>query len=451
MLLILTAETEVLLEKLISYSIVIFVILLSVYVYVKMKKKGYKKVEKNIKKAKEMGLYEPISLHPVVNTELCIGSGACIKACPEKDILGIVGGQAKHVNTSRCIGHGACFHACPMSAISLVMGTETRGVELPHINSNFETNIPGMYIVGELGGMGLIKNAVEQGRQAVENITGILKNSINADYDIAIIGAGPAGISGTLTAVKNKLKYITLEQDTIGGTVYSFPREKIVMTSPMYLPLFGKVKLTTTSKSELLNLWNSVIEKNNIKINEQERVISVDKHNDVFIVETSIQKITARKVLLAIGRRGSPKKLSVIGEEKEKVFYRLLDPEIIKNKKILVVGGGDSAIESALLLNESHNKVTLSYRNNVFNRIKEANFEKINKAIDEQKIEVLYNSKVIEIKDKSVVLNFSDNSSQIEIENDLVYVFVGGELPNAFLDKIGIKITKRFGEVILKH
>ena len=138
-------------------------------------------------------------------------------------------------------------------------------------------------------------------------------------------------------------------------------------------------------------------------------------------------------------------------EEKEKVFYRLLDPEIIKNKKILVVGGGDSAIESALLLNESHNKVTLSYRNNVFNRIKEANFEKINKAIDEQKIEVLYNSKVIEIKDKSVVLNFSDNSSQIEIENDLVYVFVGGELPNAFLDKIGIKITKRFGEVILKH
>ncbi len=138
------------------------------------------------------------------------------------------------------MGHGACFHACPMQAITLCIGTEKRGVELPHLSPEFETNIPGVYIAGELGGMGLIKNAVEQGKQAVEYLSRKIKSSHKAQYDVAIVGAGPAGISATLSAAKAGLRYLTLEQDSLGGTVFNFPRAKVVMTSSMELPLIWK-------------------------------------------------------------------------------------------------------------------------------------------------------------------------------------------------------------------
>ncbi|MFH0736085.1 MAG: NAD(P)-binding domain-containing protein [bacterium] len=446
-----TSSIEVILENFLSYFVILIFVFVSLYVYIKAKKKASKVIEKKIIKAKEMGLYEPVSLHPVVNPEICIGSGACIKACPEKDILGIVNGQAKTVNASRCVGHGACFHACPMDAISLFIGTEKRGVDLPHVNADFKTNINGIYIAGELGGMGLIKNAVEQGRQAVENISKSLKPSVSADYDITIIGAGPAGISGTLAAVKNNLKYITLEQDSLGGTVFSFPRAKIVMTSPMFLPIYGKVKLTSTTKTELLNLWREVIVKNNIIINENEKVLTVQRRDEIFEIETVNRKFTSKSVLLAVGRRGTPRKLGIKGEEKEKVYYRLLEPEIIHNQNILVVGGGDSAIESALLLADENNKVTLSYRSASFSRIKPGNAERIEKASSAGIINVVYNSSPLEIKDNSVILKLSETNENVEIDNNIVYVFAGGELPNVFLEKIGISVTKKFGEAILKH
>ena len=234
---------EVIIDNIIVYSVVFILVGVIFYFYIKLSKKKSHETTQKIEKAKEFGIHEPVSLHPVVDTETCIGSGACIAACPEKDILGIVNGQAHTINASRCVGHGACFHACPVQAITLCIGTEKRGVDLPHVSQSFETNIPGIYIAGELGGMGLIKNAVEQGKQAVENF--IRKKTANnkVQYDLIIVGAGPAGIAATLTAEKNGLKYLTLEQDSLGGTVFNFPRAKIVMTSPMYLPLHGKVNM----------------------------------------------------------------------------------------------------------------------------------------------------------------------------------------------------------------
>ena len=162
---------EVLLENTVSYFIILLMAGTILFYYLKKKKKKTITTYEKIEKAKALGLYEPVSLHPVVDTETCIGSGACIAACPERDIFGLVEGHVKVINASRCVGHGACFHACPVQAITLFMGTEKRGVELPHVSPDFETNIPGLYIAGELGGMGLIKNAVEQGKQAVENIS----------------------------------------------------------------------------------------------------------------------------------------------------------------------------------------------------------------------------------------------------------------------------------------
>jgi putative YpdA family bacillithiol system oxidoreductase len=297
--------------------------------------------------------------------------------------------------------------------------------------------------------MGLIKNAVEQGKQAMENIIRKMVRSSKAKYDVIIVGAGPAGISASLSAAKKGLKFLTLEQDSLGGTVFNFPRSKVVMTSPMELPLYGKVKLSETTKSELLDLWKDVLTRNKISINEQEKVESIEKHDDFFEVKTSKETYTANSVLLSIGRRGSPRKLDVPGEEKEKVSYRLLEPELVHDKKILVVGGGDAAIETALLLADENNEVTLSYRSDTFSRLKPKNLEKIIRAINERKIHVIFNSNLKEIKDDKVLLTV--NVSSLEIKNDLVYIFAGGELPIKFLEKIGIRITKKFGDPVLKH
>ncbi len=442
---------EVLIENIVTYLLVIAFIASLFYYYVKNHRKSTQSTRKKIAKAKELGFNEPVSLHPVINYDICIGSAACVAACPEHDILGIVSGKATTINASRCVGHGACFHACPVQAISLCIGTEKRGVDLPHISEEFETTIPGIFIAGELGGMGLIKNAVEQGKQAMSYLASKLRSKGNSKYDVVIVGAGPAGISASLEATKRKLKFVTLEQDTLGGTVSNFPRAKVVMTSPMDLPLYGKVKLSETSKTELLELWNEVLSKNNIAINEQEKVEKIEKQDDMIIVQTNKNHYTTKSVLLAIGRRGSPRKLDVPGEDKEKVFYRLLEPELIHNQKVLVVGGGDSAIENALLLVDERNEVTLSYRGESFARLKPKNLERINSYSKSGKVKVLLSSEVSEILDNSVILKVQDSPAPKVIENDLVYIFAGGVLPTKFLEEIGIKITKKFGEAILKH
>ncbi|MCL4509878.1 MAG: NAD(P)-binding domain-containing protein [Bacteroidetes bacterium] len=443
---------ETLLENFISYFMVACVAAIIIVWYVRRNSLKTKRTILQIEAAKKLGIHEPVSLHPVIDTNTCIGSGACITACPEKDILGMVNGQAHVINAARCVGHGACFHACPVQAITLCIGTEKRGVEIPHVSREFETNIPGLYVAGELGGMGLIKNAVEQGKQAVTFFLRKMNTKIETNYDLIIVGAGPAGISASLTAAKNKLKFLTIEQDTLGGTVYNFPRKKIVMTSPMDLPLYGQLKLKETSKPELLEIWKGVLQRNRISINENERVEEIGKVNNIFIVKSSKRTCTSKGVILAIGRRGTPRKLGVPGEEKEKVAYRMIEPELINDKKVLVVGGGDAAIETALLLAETNrNEVTISYRGENFSRLKPKNLENITEASANKKIRVLFNSNVKEILDDRIILYINGAGELVELENDSVYILVGGTLPTEFLQKVGVTITKKFGEAILKH
>lgn len=444
--------SEVLIEQIVVYGVLFIVCALTIFFYLRTKKIKSNVVEKKVAIAKEEGLFEPISLHPFIDLNTCIGSAACVADCPEKDILGIVNGKATVINTSHCVGHGACFHACPVEAISLRIGTETRGVDLPHINQNFETNMKGIYIAGELGGMGLIKNSVEQGQQAIDSIVKSKKSSKPNVIDVVIIGAGPAGISATLAAKKHGLSSLTLEQDSLGGTVFTFPRAKIVMTAPMNLPLYGKVKLFNTSKSELLDLWKKVISEQQIKIKENTKVENIiPKEDGTFkIVTKTGDEYNCNNVLLAIGRRGSPRKLNIPGEDSAKVAYRLLEPEHINDKNIIVVGGGDAAIETALLLKDT-NKVILSYRSDKFSRLKPKNKLNIEEAIANKKISVNFNSNLTAINETSVIMNSSDTNLETKIENDLVYIFAGGELPTAFLQKAGVEISKRFGYIMKKH
>lgn len=399
------------------------------------------------KTAEAAGLTEPASLHPVVDEVRCVGSGACVRACPEQDVLGIIGGKAVLVNPTRCIGHGACAAACPMDAITLVFGTAKRGVDIPVVRPNFETNVPGLFIAGELGGMGLIRNAIEQGRQAIEAIAGLDGIGSGDRLDVVIVGAGPAGIAATLGAMERGLRAVTVEQDSLGGTVYHFPRGKLVMTAPARLPLVGSVRFTETSKEELLAFWRKVERDTGFQVRYQERLEDLAREADgSFTVTTSAAMYRTRAVLLAIGRRGTPRKLEVPGENQPKVVYRLTDPEQYRGQRVLVVGGGDSAMEAAVSIAEQPDTtVTLSYRGEAFSRAKEKNRERVTEAAAEGRLTVLLESEVREITADGARLE--RHGERIEIGNDAVIVCAGGVLPTPFLKKIGIDVETKYGTV----
>ncbi len=390
------------------------------------------------------GLSDPPSLHPVINEAHCIGCRSCVTACPEGDVLGVIDGKARLVNPSHCIGHGACKRACPMNAIDLVFGTERRGVDIPFVSSEFETNVPGVFIAGELGGMGLIRNAAEQGQQAITAIAERRDKSGDAELDVLIVGAGPAGIAASLAAAEKRLRYVTIEQEVRGGTVAHYPRGKIVMTEPVNLPLVGKTRLRETTKEALLAFWEAIEKEHGLSIHYAERLESIIAERDGFLVRTSSAVYRARAVLLAIGRRGSPRKLDVPGEEVAKVVYRLIDAAQYDGKHVLVVGGGDSAIEAAVSLSERPGtQVTLSYRGAAFSRTREKNRQLLAAAAAKHRLSVVLESSVREILAADVILEH--HGAQRLIPNDAVIVCAGGILPTQLLKDIGVRVETKYG------
>jgi thioredoxin reductase (NADPH) len=391
------------------------------------------------------GLTEPASLHPIIDASRCLGCGACVKACPEQpvhEVLGLINGKAVLVGPTDCIGHGACKTACPFDAITLVLGTERRGIDIPVLKPNFESNIAGIYVAGELGGMGLIRNALMQGQQALEAIAQSRTRRSGA-LDVLIVGAGPAGLAASLAAKKLGLSYLTVEQDALGGAVFQYPRGKLVMTAPVELPLVGKVQFRNTSKEELLRFWTQTCSGNGLRIRYKERIESITRQGEVFRVRSSSQEYLASTVLLAIGRRGTPRKLGVPGEELPKVVYRLIDPEQYSGQKVVVVGGGDSALEAAASIAEQQNtSVLLSYRGDAFARAKQRNRQRVTQVAGER-LKVLLNSEVREIRPGEVVLQQAGR--EIKFGNDAVIVSAGGVLPNDFLREIGIEVETKYG------
>jgi thioredoxin reductase (NADPH) len=425
------------------YVALVLFILIVATLQIRTNKKSSTRGAAVLKEAVESGLTEPPSLHPVIDTSICIGSGACARACPEK-ALGVIKGKGVLINPSHCIGHGACAPSCPVGAIKLVFGTAKRGVEIPYVTPEFETNVEGIFIAGELGGMGLIRNAVKQGTQAIGSISG--KPRGKADFDVVIVGCGPAGISASLAAKQSKLRYVTIEQeDSLGGTTYHYPRNKLVMTAPMNLPLIGEIKMREISKEELMKLWSSVLDKAKLDVHFSERMEEITQEDGGFVVRTNKGSYRTANILLAIGRRGTPRKLGARGEELPKVVYRLIEAEQYRNKHVLVVGGGDSALEAALDISEQPGTVTtLSYRSNAFSRVKPKNRERLDHAVSNQRIQVILESVVQEITPAQVSLKKGEE--MIELPNDAIIVCAGGELPTPMLKKIGIKVEAHYGD-----
>ncbi|MCB9684690.1 MAG: NAD(P)-binding domain-containing protein [Alphaproteobacteria bacterium] len=397
-------------------------------------------------KAIEAGRHEPVTIQPYVDLSLCMGAGACVTACPEH-VLKLIDGQAIAVNMSSCIGHGVCVPVCPVDAIELVFGSEKRGIDIPEVGPGFETNVKGLFVAGELGGMGLIAAAAEQGVQAMNNLAAGLQRQ-SGRTDVVIVGAGPAGIAAALAAKQKGLSYILLDQEEVGGAVRHYPRKKLVFTRPMDLPIYGRVNLRQLMKEELVKLFEDIVNKAGLEVSTYERVDAIKALPDGgFELTTTKRALQTSRVILALGRRGTPRKLGAAGEEQEKVAYSLLEPENYQYDHLLVVGGGDSAVEAAMQLGEQPgNKVVLSYRGDKINRPKEKNIQRLRDAVRKGEVELMLESQVKEIGADRVTLDLK--GEQVVIPNDHVFVMVGGVLPTKFLQAAGIRIKKHFGKRI---
>ena len=429
-------------ELLYSWGIGIIIMLTFLVPYISSMKKKDALTRKRLEETRAKRQDKALLQHPIINQSLCIGCGICVDACPEGTVLGLIDGKATIIHGSPCVGHGKGAEACPVSGIEIGLGDISQREDIPQLSEHFESNIPGLYIIGELSGLALIKNAITHGVTAINHIHENQTQKDKGEFDVVIIGAGPAGLSAGLRAKELELNYLILDQDKPGGTILQYPRRKLVLVQPVELPLFGSLKKGEYEKEDLLAIWEKVISEQKVKLLSGHQLKGISGEHGNFTIETSSGPASASRVILALGRRGTPRKLGIPGESLSKVMYKLMDAETYKHKKLLVVGGGDSAIEAALgLAHQEGNEVTLSYRKENFFRIKARNEKNIEKAIEDQLLNVVFESNPSQITESNVTLKTAD--TEMVLDNDFTFIFAGGELPFPLLNSIGIEFGKK--------
>ncbi len=417
--------------------------------------------------------------HPVIFPERCIGCHACVEACPH-DVLAIVNGIASAVAVDQCMEDTSCQVECPVNPKACIVVNTTKKIKprpVPIRDQTFMTNVPGIYIIGDVSGTPLIKNAANEGIEVIGHIAHELKNmppEPRAQIDVVVVGIGPGGLSAAIAAKKSNLRYVGLEQDKVLATIDAYPRGKYVFFKPETMESRGSIDVKGPGelREKILDSWISTMNTNGVVINEGEscKAIKKSETGDYFIVEgeKGLERgktvYSARRVVLAMGNRGTPLKLKVPGEEitvsrngrtEDKVKYKLTDPRLYRNTRIIVVGAGNSAIEAAVDLvsqRESDqivfrsadqiNDVTLVIRSDMKNDLKFLNKLQVYRCIDEGKIKVHFGTSIKEIRESEVVLMDARTGREtVTIPNDYVFAMIGGDRPTRFLESIGIKIA----------
>lgn len=430
-------------ESILIWVVVLALVVTSVSIYAVRFRRQRAADSQRLDQTRELGMDKASGQYPLIDASACIGCGTCVAACPEGDVLGVVLGKAVVINGARCIGHGKCAEACPVGAIKVGLGDITKRDDIPLLDENNQTNVPGIWIAGELSGFALINNAVEQGRRVMESIAaGQAAQGPSGDdsgiLDCVVVGAGPAGMSAGLVASEHGLSCLVLDQQGAGGTILQYPRRKLVMVQPVDIPRLGRLPRHEYSKEELLEIWEKLHSDFELDIRTGVRVTGVSGHSGSFTVQTSAGDFPCRHVILALGRRGTPRRLNVPGEDLAKVAYKLIDAEAYRGRRVLVVGGGDSAVEAAMgLAHQEGCQVTMSYRKAEMMRIKQRNADRIAPLIAAGTVSFLGASTVTAIHGDKVELD--GPNGPVTVPNDDVFILAGGIPPFGFLRELGVK------------
>jgi len=386
-----------------------------------------------------------------INGDRCTGCDACVVVCPT-DVLELVDNKSKVVRFGDCIQCEQCMWACPTQALVMHWeDTDPPPLKVPELDPFYQTRVEGMFLIGEVAGKGLVKNAANAGRAVVERLvqTGLApsgrrgRSTSGGEVDVAIVGSGPGGLAAALSCIHHGLSYVVLEKEqVIASTIARYPKGKDVMAEPYTIRNVSLLPMYDSSKEELLGLWQEVIRQTGMEVRMGEAVETVKRDGaGLFEVRTTVAAYRARRAIVATGTRGKPRTLGVPGENLPKVCSLLEDPALYRGQDVLVVGGGDSAVEAAMALADAGARVALSYRGKSFARAAAKNKQRIGEYAKDNKVLVLFGSQVVCLEEDSVTINLGDQDKRLP--NRAAFVLIGADPPVAWLEKLGVTYGER--------
>jgi thioredoxin reductase/polyferredoxin len=333
-----------------------------------------------------------------------------------------------------------------------LLSSGSRDAPRPVLKRGNESNVRGLHVIGDLAGAPVIKLAMTQGVEVIEHLDGQpdmrQRGATGPDglVDVLVVGAGAAGLNAALAAQEKGFSFVVLEKGRIANTIENFPQGKWVYAEPDAVPPKGKLWLDGATKEDLVERWNAIVAENDLDVRCEESLVALEKQPaGTFLATTDKGEHRARRVVLATGQRGNPRRLGVPGEDMEQVYHRLYSPRGYRDEDVLVVGGGNSAVEAAITLSEQ-NRVTLSYRRGAFSRLFKDNRRQLDERVAAGKVTLVLDSEVTAFRDGQTELQVRrDGAAETRVvKTDHAFVLIGAELPVRFLRSLGIHLENEW-------